>query len=185
MVALALTVVAVAIVWSGFRIAREMRAMRDEAARGRTLAIVQLLAPGLESAQTDPRALLVWQPVARTLRQLLPAEYETLDAAAAGPFPFTPQQIEAAHARWTADWLAWERAHDSEYKVKAAVAEQEIAASGGTAASRARLDAIEREKLELYQRRYQDYVQIAKALQSLAGTANDARSPHHPDRPAR
>jgi hypothetical protein len=39
--------------------------------------------------------------------------------------------------------------------------------SGGAPAARARLEAIEREKLELYQRRYQDYVQVAKALQGL------------------
>jgi uncharacterized protein VirK/YbjX len=36
-----------------------------------------------------------------------------------------------------------------------------------TAAMRAALDAIENEKLESYQRRYAEYVQIAKALQSL------------------
>ena len=34
-------------------------------------------------------------------------------------------------------------------------------------AARARLDAIEQEKLELYQRRYAEYVRVAKALQAL------------------
>jgi hypothetical protein len=33
--------------------------------------------------------------------------------------------------------------------------------------ARARLDAIEGEKLDLYQRRYADYVRTAKALQAL------------------
>jgi hypothetical protein len=47
------------------------------------------------------------------------------------------------------------------------VAEHELAASNGSPAARARVDAIEREKLDLYQRRYQDYVQVAKALQAL------------------
>jgi hypothetical protein len=32
---------------------------------------------------------------------------------------------------------------------------------------RARLDAVESEKLDLYQRRYADYVRVAKALQAL------------------
>jgi hypothetical protein len=34
--------------------------------------------------------------------------------------------------------------------------------------ARARLDAVEREKLELYQRRYEEYVRVSKALQSLS-----------------
>ncbi len=38
-------------------------------------------------------------------------------------FPFGPDQIQNAHARWTADWLAWELVHDTEYKLKAAAAE--------------------------------------------------------------
>jgi hypothetical protein len=32
---------------------------------------------------------------------------------------------------------------------------------------RARLDAVEQEKLEIYQRRYAEYVRVAKALQAL------------------
>ena len=36
---------------------------------------------------------------------------------------------------------------------------------------RARLDAVEREKLDLYQRRYTDYVRVAKALQALLSHA--------------
>jgi hypothetical protein len=36
---------------------------------------------------------------------------------------------------------------------------------------RARLDAVEREKLETYQRRYEEYVRVAKALQALSGPA--------------
>jgi hypothetical protein len=32
---------------------------------------------------------------------------------------------------------------------------------------RAKVDAIEREKLDAYQRRYEEYVRVAKALQAL------------------
>ena len=98
---------------------------------------------------------------------LMPNECAALDKASGATFPFTAEQVQAAHAQWTADWLAWERAHDATYKEKAAVAEQEVAASGGSPAARARLDAIEREKLDLYQRHYQEYVQVGKALQAL------------------
>jgi len=154
--------------WMAARaIAAEIRAARDDAARGRLLAILQTLTPGIAAAQADPRALLVWQPLARVVRQGFPTEAAALDRAAGATFPFTPDQIQAAHARWTAEWLAWERLHDAEFKQKAAELEQEVTASGGSAAARARLDAVEREKLDLYQRHYQEYVQVAKALQAL------------------
>ena len=48
------------------------------------------------------------------------------------------------------------------------MAEQELAASGGSQVMRARVDAVEREKLDLYQRRYTEYVHVAKALQALS-----------------
>jgi hypothetical protein len=131
------------------------------------LAVIQFLAPGVAAAQQDPRALLVWQPLARTARQLHPEAFAALDRASGGTFPFTAAQIDAAHARWTADWLTWERNHDAEFKVKAAVLAEQLAGDTSPAA-RAQLDDLEREKLERYQRRYQDYVRVSKALQSLA-----------------
>ena len=75
--------------------------------------------------------------------------------------------MQAAHAQWTADWLAWERAHDSEYKLKAAVAAAELAAAGDSQVARGKADAVEREKLDLYQRKYAEYVRVAKALHGL------------------
>jgi len=154
--------------WIGQQVVVELRTWRDEAARARTLALVALFAPGLTAAQQDPRALLVWHPLAKMVRELFPAECAALDRASGAPFPFTPEQIESAHARWTTDWLAWERTHDASYKLKAAVAEQELAASGGSAAMRAKLETVEREKLDLYQQHYSDYVRVAKALHALA-----------------
>src|SRR4051812_31052602 len=177
MITFAVIVVAAAIMWAAHRIAIEIRAAREDGRHTRALAILHLLAPGMDAAQRDPRALLTWHPIAQTLRRLLPGDCELLDKAAGAPFPFTPAQIEAAHARWTSDWLAWERAHDAEYKDRAAVAEQEFAASGGAAAARAKQDGIEREKLDLYQRHYQEYVQVAKALQALSAPATGERPP--------
>ncbi len=165
---IAAAIVAVAIWWSGRQIAGELRETREQHARAQALAIAQMFAAGIAAARSDPKALLVWQPLAKTSRQLAPGEFAALDRAAGGTFPFTAEQLQAAHSQWTTEWLAWERSHDFEYKLKAAAAEQELAASGGSPAARARLESIERDKLDLYQRRYQEYVRVAKALQALS-----------------
>ncbi|HEY6509963.1 MAG TPA: hypothetical protein VIY56_18195, partial [Vicinamibacterales bacterium] len=83
---------------------------------------------------------------------------------------FSDDDIQRAHDRWTANWLAWERTHDGVYKLKAAEARAALAAAMNDAqaeSARARVDDVEREKLEIYQRRYEEYVRIAKALQAL------------------
>jgi hypothetical protein len=167
LVLLAALIIAGAIWWGVQQVVGELRAARDDGARARTLALVELFAPAIGEAQADPRALLAWQPLVKMARQLFPAEYAPLDRTAGGAFPFTSSHAQAAHAQWTADWLAWERTHDAEYKLKAAAAEQELVASGGAVAHRAKLDAIESEKLDLYQRRYAEYVRVSKALQAL------------------
>jgi hypothetical protein len=148
-------------------IVRELRASREEAKKARALTIMNLFAPAIAAARSDPRALLAWQPLARTARQLWPDDFALLDRTSGSTFPFSAETVQAAHAQWTADWLAWECMHDAEYKMKAAEAEHELAASGGAPFVRAKLDAVEREKLDRYQRRYQEYVQVGKALQSL------------------
>jgi hypothetical protein len=166
-IVIAALIVAATVVWATQQILHELRSARAEAARGRTTALLQMFAPALAAADADPRALLVWHPLAQHARTIFPDEFASLDRAAASAFPFTKERLQAAHAKWTTDWLAWERAHDAEYKVKAAMAEQDLVASGGSPVQRARLDAVEREKLDLYQRRYTEYVQVAKALQAL------------------
>jgi len=164
--------IAAVIYWAARHIAGEVKAARDEAARTRALALLQMFAPGVAAGAQDPRALLVWQPLATTARRLFPSELAEIDRAAGGTFPFTREQLQAAHAEWTAEWLAWERSHDAEYKLKAAALEHEFGSSGATSGGvspvmRARLEAIEREKLDRYQHRYQEYVRVAKALQAL------------------
>jgi hypothetical protein len=144
----------------------------------RVIHLLGLFAPGVAAAAADPRALLVWQPLAAGARRLFPEEFAQLDAATGGAFPFSADQIQSAHARWTADWLAWERSHDGAYRLKAAEARAALAAAtsrsdgsertdAAAALARAHVDDVEREKLELYQRRYEEYVRIAKALQAL------------------
>jgi hypothetical protein len=161
-------IVAAAVMWAGRELLAELKAARDDAARTRALALLQTFSAGVAACHAEPRALLTWQPLARTARQLLPTEFAQLDAASGSTFPFSVEQLLSAHAQWTAEWLAWERAHDAEYKLRAAVLEHELAAAGESAVTRARLDAVEREKLDRYQRRYQEYVQVAKALQALS-----------------
>jgi hypothetical protein len=156
-----------AILWAGTTIAQAVGATQQTQLRHRTMQLLGMFTPGMVAAASDPRELLVWQPLAVRARKLFPDEFAALDQAAVGTFPFTRDQLQAAHSRWTTDWLAWEQAHDAEFKLKAAAAQHDLGASGGSAVLRAKVDAVEREKLETYQRRYEEYVRVAKGLQSL------------------
>ena len=162
-------IVAGAVVWAGWWIARELKATREDDVRARVLRLMALFSPGIGAVVDDPRALLTWQPLAATARQLFPSEFAALDQASGRSFPFSVEQIEAAHARWSADWLAWERTHDADYKLKTAQIEADVSAAGGSALDRARLDAVEKEKLDRYQRRYEEYARVSKALRVLGG----------------
>ena len=155
--ALIVLAIAVAAYVSTRAIVGELNAMREEAARGRAVALLAMFAPALDAAARDPKALLVWEPVARRARELAPAEMASLERAAGGVFPFPADAVQRAHAQWTADWLAWEQTHDAEYKLKASQVEHD----------RAKLDLVEREKLDRYQRRYEEYVRVSKALHGL------------------
>lgn len=157
-----------AIVWGLARMAAALRSAGADAAQARTLQLLTLLAPGVAAAASDPQSLLVWHPVAQTARRLFPENMAAIDRAAGTAFPFSRDQIEQAHARWTADWLAWEQAHDGAFRLKIARAEAEFAASP---LLRPTLEAIEREKLELYQAHYGQYVRVAKALQALIASS--------------
>jgi len=163
-----LLVIAVAIGGAAAQIVAEMRRSHDAVARSRQLSIAALFAPALAQVQVDPRTLLTWQPLAKTLRQQFPDEFAALDAAGGLTFPFSKDVIGAAHARWTAEWLAWESTHDWTYKLKALEAQQELQGSADHTVARAKLDAIEREKLDAYQRRYEEYIRVSKALQQLS-----------------
>ncbi len=174
-IVIAALIVAAAILVAAQRVARAPAAPPPAGPAVDPLRVIEVFAPGIAAVQHDPRALLVWQPLARTARQLYEPAFEALDRASGSAFPFAADQIDAAHARWTADWLAWEGAHDAEFKLKAAAIEQELA-SAPSVAGRTRLDALEREKLETYQRRYQEYVRVAKALQGLATSARPGPS---------
>jgi hypothetical protein len=159
-------VVAAAIAWTGVVVRREIRGLHEEVGRLHLAQLISLFAPAVAAVARNPCALLVWQPLADAARTMFPNDFAALDRASGAAFPFSGERIQEAHARWTTEWLAWERAHDVEFKLKTAAAERELQAGGG-AVERARLDSIEREKLDLYQRRYEEYVRVSKALQAL------------------
>lgn len=140
----------------------EIRRSREDATAA---ALLAAFATAAADARSDPQRLLAWQPAVAVARRLFGGAMNRLDLAAGGPFPFGDSAAKDAHARWTASWLAWERAHDEEYKLKAAAAEASLAR--GEADARGRLAAIEREKLERYQQRYEEYVRTGKALAAL------------------
>jgi hypothetical protein len=167
-------IVAAAVTWCGIRIGRAVEQRGGRATSLQTGQVLALFAPGIDAARQDPRALLTWQPLAQAARKLFPAEFAALDAAVGGTFPFTTDLIQAAHARWSADWLAWERAHDGEYKLKAAAAQEELGERTASAYGRARLESIEREKLDRYQQRYEEYTRVSKGLKTLLA----APAPH-------
>ena len=121
------------------RSSAELRAARAEAARSRALAIAaDCSRPAQPPRSGSACAARRGTRSRRASRQLFPAEFAALDRAAGGTFPFTTEQIQAAHAQWTADWLAWERAHDAEYKLKAAVARARVGGGRVQRWSRAR-----------------------------------------------
>jgi hypothetical protein len=167
---LAAAIVSAAVVFAAVLVSRSRgKAGGPDNDAARRLQVLALFVPGVAAAAEDPRALLVWLPLASTARALFPDDFAAIDRAAGGRFPFSREHVEAAHARWSAEWLMWEASHDTEYKLKAAAAEEDLRASPGSPVLRARLDSVEREKLERYQRRYEEYTRVSKALKNLGG----------------
>ncbi len=148
-----------------WRIGDQLQRQRNEMALQHLLA---MFAPAAAAVQHDPGQLVVWYPLARASRKLFPAAFKSLDEAAGSAFPFTKEQLKAAHARCSSEWLAWERAHDAEYALKIAQVQDEIERTGQSTLLRTRLAALEQQKLERYQQRYEQYVKTAKALAAFA-----------------
>ena len=142
--------------------------LQQQSQRALIQQIIATFGPASAAVQQDPKQLLVWYPLARASRKLFPDAFKALDDASGGAFPFTKEQVQAAHARCSSDWLAWERAHDAEFAVKTAQVQDEIdRAAQSSPLLRTRLAAIEQQKLEQYQQRYEEYIRTAKALAAL------------------
>ena len=144
----------------------------DSRRRQRQSALLEMLAlfgPSVARVQVEPRELVPWSQVATSARALFPEAFRELDEASGGHFPFSPDLIESVHARWTTQWLAWERDHDLEYKRRGAELEVELEGESPARSSvlRARLAEVEQEKLLRYQERYEEYVRVGKAIGGL------------------
>ena len=150
----------------GALLIREARQRRRNAV---LLGLLSSFGPAVAAGNADPEILVGWAEVAKTARRLFPDTFHQLDVAANGHFPFSGQVVEASHARWTAKWLAWERQHDLEYKRRTNEAEAAVEQAGDDRRDvlRTQLAAINQEKLQTYQDRYEHYVRVGKALASL------------------
>ena len=133
------------------------------------LMAVLLTASAAAIARAEPRELLAWQSTAKTVRRLFPDVVAELEAKGGESFPIPKKVAEDAHAKWTAEWLAWERHHDVEFRKRTSVLEAELKAGGHEHSpdGHARIAALEDEKLQSYQRRYEEYVQVGKGLTDL------------------
>jgi hypothetical protein len=163
MVLLATGLLAIVVAVTGAAIVASLRASRRDA---QIQTLLSTFGPLAERVRADPRLLLAWSPVAETARGLFPEAFRDIEAAAGDRFPFGRGLVESAHARWTADWLEWERTNDVEYRERSAALEAELDQSPEAVAkaARARLETLERERLERYQRRYEEYVGVSRAL---------------------
>ena len=132
-------------------------------------ALLSTFGPAVAKVQVEPRELVAWASVAKTARALFPDAFKELDVARGARFPFPETVIDATHARWTSQWLAWECEHDLEYKQRASQVEAELerASAEDTPRLHSQLASIEQEKFQRYQQRYEEYVRVGKAMSEL------------------
>lgn len=154
------------------RARRDRRRQHEE-----RLAAMLLTSLAPAAARSEPRDLLAWRDAAAAARRLFPDAVDAIETRTGEAFPFPHAVVDNAHARWTAEWLAWERRHDADFKERASGLEAELQAAGSPpSAIRARLAALDDEKLQAYQQRYEEYVRIGNGLAALrerAGQAGD------------
>ncbi len=133
------------------------------------LMVVLLTGSAAAVARAEPRELLAWQSTADVARRLFPDVIADIESKGGESFPIPRKVIEDAHAKWTAEWLAWERHHDADFRKRTSVLQAELEATGHehTPDGHARVAVLEDEKLQSYQRRYEEYVQIGKGLMGL------------------
>ena len=78
--------------------------------------------------------------------------------------------MKILHIDMDAFYASVEQRDDAEYSLKTAQVQDEVDRMQGPASPllRTRLAAIEQQKLERYQQRYEEYIKTAKALASFA-----------------
>ena len=168
MIEMALVAVAAATGFGAFLVASALRSRQRDT---QILGLLATFGPAAERAYNDPRVLLAWYPVGGAARRAFPDAFAALEPDGEPRFPFSAADLEVAHARWTTDWLDWERRQDADHRAGREALEAELGQATDVNAPplRARLEALEREKLEQYQRRYEEYVRVSRALAQLSG----------------
>ena len=171
MLAFAVFLIAAAFVFGVFAVVATLRARRRDE---QLFNVCATFGPPLERAQADPRVLLAWYPASCAMRRQFGDAFAALSADPSKPFPWGPADVEAAHARWTATWLEWERHQDAEYRVRTAGIELQLDQADASAIPELKtsLQRLEQEKLERYQRRYEEYVKVSRALAKLTDSAS-------------
>ena len=140
------------------------------------LAAMLLTSLAPAAARSEPRDLLAWRGAADSARRLFPDAVGAIERQTGESFPFPHEVVDDAHARWTADWLAWERRHDADFKQRATALDAELQAAGDNpTVVRTRLAALDDQKLQAYQERYEEYVRIGNGLAALRERAGPAR----------
>ena len=181
MIELALLAVAATIGGGAILVRQTLGRRRRDA---QLLGLLATFGPACERARSDPRVLLAWYPTALAARRAFPQAFRVLDGDGQCPFPFGPAELEAAHARWSTEWLDWERRQDADHRARRETVEAELAQAGDAVAPmlRARLEALEQQKLEQYQHRYEEYVRVSRELKALSETepAANLRQPSRP-----
>ena len=157
----------IALIGAVLLVAEHARRDRRRLHRERLAAtLLTTLAP--IAARGEPRDLLAWRSAADAVRRMFPDVVDAIERRTGEAFPFSREVIDDAHAHWTAEWLAWERRHDAEYKQRTSALDAELAdADDDTPAGRARLAALEDERLQTYQQRYEEYVRVGNGLTAL------------------
>ena len=169
-----LTLIVVAVVLAAAATSVAQRYRREQRREHNQRIVALLLTTCMPAvARAEPRELLAWRNAAGAVRKLFPEAVATIEAETGERFPFPRAVVEDAHAQWTADWLAWERKHDTVHRERAATLEAALHAAGSDDAAtavRAKIAALEDEKLQTYQRRYEEYVRIGNGLIALTET---------------
>jgi hypothetical protein len=163
MIEFLVTVLIGAVVVAAERVRRDSQRQHRE-----RLAALLLTTLAPAAARGEPSDLLAWRATAGAVRKMFPEAVGDIERQTGEAFPFSHDVIDDAHARWTAEWLAWERRHDVEFKQRASALEAQLRDAGvSTPEGRARLAALDDEKLQAYQQRYEEYVRVGNGLTAL------------------
>ena len=156
------------------------RARRERLRQHREqVAALLLTSVGPAVARADGRELLGWRSVATALREVLPDAVRDHRAGhGSSPFRFRGRSSTTPTPAGRPTGSRGNGRHDIRFRQRASALEAELRGSGrvDTASGQARLAALDDEKLQDYQCRYEEYVRVGKALAALAEGGPEPRA---------